>query len=413
MLRLLATLRIRLLGIVLLVALPALGLVLYSGLQQRRLAEGRSLAEARRLTDLACAEIDEAVRDSRVFLESLARVPEVQSGDVAACETLLRNVLSRRGGIAAAGLYLLDGERPPAPGSSAYGNIALVDLQGRVLASAVPLPGPVNVSDRLYFRRALATRAFAMGEYQIGRITGRPGLNVGYPVLGPDGAPRAVVFAAIDLGWLSTAPAAAPLPRGALLLVFDHQGTILARYPDGAGWVGRAFPDSPLVRTILARREGVTQAKGPAGVVRLWSFRPVAGAPDADAYVALGQVPSTVFAEADRGMRRALLALVLGALAAALLVSVSARVFILRPVDAIVATTRRLRAGEMAARTGATEAGEIGDMGRAFDAMAEDLQTRQHQLEQAAVALRASNETLQAVLSATPLAIVAVDRERR
>ncbi len=413
MIRALASLRLRLLGLALLVALPALGFVLYSGFEQRQLAKARSLTEARRLTDLACADIDEAVRDSRTFLQSLAQVPAVRRGEIPATESILRGVLRQKGSPLATGLSLGDNERAPSPGSSPYGNLGFADLQGRVLASGVPLPGPVNVSDRLYFQRALATRDFALGEYQVGRITGRPGLNVGYPVLGLDGSPRGVVFAAIDLGWLSTAPQPEPLPQGAVLLVLDHQGTVLARSPGGGRWVGSVFPDQPLVRTILARREGVVEATGLEGVDRLWTFRPVAGTEKADAFVALGLETSAIFGGADRSLRAAVLALLAGAAVVAFLLSLWARAFILKPVDTMVATTRRLRAGDMAARTGARDSGELGDLGRAFDEMAEDLQAREQQLERAAAALRASNETLQAVLTASPAAIVVLDCERR
>ena len=45
------------------------------------------------------------------------------------------------------------------------------------------MTGQVYVGDRVYFRRALETRDFAIGEYQIGRITGKATLNFGYPVL--------------------------------------------------------------------------------------------------------------------------------------------------------------------------------------------------------------------------------------
>jgi hypothetical protein len=75
MIRLLSSLRLRLLGLVLFVAIPALGLVLYQGYVQRRLAAASSLAEARRLTDGACDDIDVAVRDSRMLLDLLARLP--------------------------------------------------------------------------------------------------------------------------------------------------------------------------------------------------------------------------------------------------------------------------------------------------------------------------------------------------
>ncbi|HVP15031.1 MAG TPA: ATP-binding protein, partial [Terriglobales bacterium] len=407
-----SSLRIRLLGIVLLMALPAVGLVLDSGFRERRLAEARSLTEARGLTDRTCAGIDEALRDSRAFLESLARVPEVQRGNVRACEALFRSILRQRGSAVAERLYAPDGERA-APGKSPYQGIALAKLDGDVIASGVPLTRPVNVRDRRYFRRALATGAFAIGDYQIGRVTGRPGLNVACPVRDRQGKVSGVVFAAIDLAWVSSAPVGTSLPPGAILLVVDGQGTILARYPDGGSWVGRAVADAPAVRAILNRHQGVVRASGPAGIDRLWTFRPVEGAPEGGAFVALGLTPRIVFADADRITREALISLGICTVVAALLISLWAQWFLLRPVDAMVATVRRMRAGDMAARTNPSDSGELGDLGRALDAMAGELQRRHEQLEQAASALRTSNETLEAVLTASPAAIVALDCERR
>ena len=413
MIRLLSSLRLRLLGLVLFVAIPALGLVLYQGYVQRRMAEASSLAEARRLTDGACDDIDVAVRDSRILLDLLARLPEARRGDDAACEALFRDLLSGRGRAddeAGTGPAIASARRAH---SAPYGNIGLADLQGQVVASAVPLPAPVNVGDRLYFRRALATRAFAIGEYQMGRITKKPGLNVARPVFGPDGRPRAVVFAAIDLGWLSAAPAGDSLSPGAVFAVIDHHGTILARRPDPGRWVGRDLHDSPVIRAVLSHREGVIEAKGVDGVPRLWSFRPVEGTRDAAAYAMLGMDRKMVFAGADRVMRRSLLMLALTALVALFAAWLGARVFILRPVDAIVSAARRLRAGDMTARTSMTEPGELGDLGRSFDRMAVSLDDRQRELEGAAAAARENYETLQAVITASPVAIVVLDRERR
>ncbi len=413
MIRLLSSLRLRLLGLVLFVAIPALGLVLFQDHVQRRLAEAGSLAEARRLTDGACNDIDIAVRDSRMLLDLLARLPEMRRGDAAACEALFRDLLSGRdhdkdeGGT--------DPAAAPArhARSSLYANLGLADLRGQVVASGVLLPAPVNVGDRLYFRRALASRAFSVGEYQMGRITKKSSLNVARPVFGPDGRPRAVAFAAIDLGWLNTAPAGDSLSPGAVFAVIDHRGTVLARRPDPGRWVGRDLHDSPVIRAVLSRRAGVIEATGVDGVLRLWTFRPVEGTRDAAAYAMLGMDRRMVFASADRIMRRSLLLLALASLAALLAAWLGARVFVLRPVDALVSAARRLRAGDMAVRTSMTDPGELGDLGRSFDQMADSLQDRQRELERATAAVRESYETLQAVITASPVAIVALDRERR
>ena len=84
--------------------------------------------------------------------------------------------------------------------SPMYVNLGVAEPDGDLSCSAVPLQSSVNVSDRLYFRRAMETRRFAIGDYQIGRVTLIPSLNYGYPVLGDEGNVQAVVFAALHGG---------------------------------------------------------------------------------------------------------------------------------------------------------------------------------------------------------------------
>ncbi len=102
------------------------------------------------------------------------------------------------------------------------------------------------------------------------------------------------------------------------------------------------------------------------------------------------------------------------ALAAALAAAwLGARHFVLRPVDRILATAGRLRVGEMDARTGMAGPGELDTLGHAFDLTAQSLQDRQRELEGVADAARRNYETLRAVITASPAAIVVLDEKRR
>ncbi len=162
----LSSLRIRLLLLVLLAVLPAFGLILYSGLEQRRLAVMAIQEEALRLAQLASAEHARVIEGTRQLLITLAQVPAVTAGDSAACTALLAGLLRQ---------------------DLRYANIGVIKPGGEVLCSALPVAAPVNLADRPYFRRALETRAFAAGEYQIGRLTGKATINFGYPVLSRTG----------------------------------------------------------------------------------------------------------------------------------------------------------------------------------------------------------------------------------
>jgi hypothetical protein len=65
-----------------------------------------------------------------------------------------------------------------------YSVIVAATPDGRLLASSTPLTaGSVRISDRKYFRDALRTKDFSAGEYVMGRVSGVPVINYGYPVL--------------------------------------------------------------------------------------------------------------------------------------------------------------------------------------------------------------------------------------
>lgn len=51
---------------------------------------------------------------------------------------------------------------------------------------------------QLPVRDALATNTFAIGDYQTGRVTGKPTLTFGYPVTGPQGRPVAAMQERLD-----------------------------------------------------------------------------------------------------------------------------------------------------------------------------------------------------------------------
>ena len=132
---------------------------------------------------------------------------------------------------------------------SSYANLGVIGADGNVFCSGVPMTDQVYVGDRAYFRRARATRDFAVGDYQIGRITGKSTLNFGHPVF-VNGHLRVVLFAALDLTWLNEFAGRVGLPAGSMLTVIDRHGTVLARYPDHAKWVGKSMPESVVLKKL-------------------------------------------------------------------------------------------------------------------------------------------------------------------
>ncbi|HVP15417.1 MAG TPA: ATP-binding protein [Terriglobales bacterium] len=396
----------------LLAVLPTLGLVLYSGVEQRRRAEERSREQARHLTELACVNIDDALHDAQVMLETLTQTPELREGDAAVCERLFEQVLNREATHVPRSLHPariasrpLGGAREPGR-RMPYDAITLADLEGHVVAASPRTPGRTNVADQPWFKLAIATHTFSFSADPLTRGTQRPALDVGYRALGADGRVRGVLAVSVEMDWLGAAIATDQLPAGGELVVLDSRGTVLAHFPESARFVGQPYTDAPVVHEVLSRKQGEAEAASLDGAVRLWSFRPVTVAPGSDLFVALGFTPRVIYAEADRGTMYLTLVLALIVLTTSLALWLWAQRFILRPVDRLTRATSRLREGDLSARAQLEEVGELGDLGRSFDAMADELQSREQEL-------RASKQTTEAVLASSPVAIVTLSRSGR
>jgi signal transduction histidine kinase len=372
----LASVRARLLLLVLLAVIPALGLTFYTNLEERRLRKANVLEDAMRLSRLISADHERLVEDARRLLVNLARLPAVRDRNRTACNALFADLLTQQ---------------------SSYANLAGIDPDGNVFCSALPMTGPVYAGDRAYFRRALEMRDFTVGDYQIGRITRKATVNFGYPVLDDAGHIATVVVAALDLAWLNELASQAGLPPGSTLTVIDRNGTILSRYPDQAKWVGKVMPESLVLKAIAAQQgNGTAEAPGMDGIPRLFSFAPFGrAAQSANAYVSVGIPAAVAFAGANQILARNIVALGLVACIALIAAWVGGNLFIVRQVQALVGATKRVAAGELGARSGLPHGeGELSQLASAFDQMAESLE-RAHELRLLEEELRRKNYQLE------------------
>jgi signal transduction histidine kinase/CheY-like chemotaxis protein/HAMP domain-containing protein len=247
------------------------------------------------------------------------------------------------------------------------------------------LSEPVYAGDRAYYRQALATQDFAAGEYQIGRITGRPGINFGYPVFAENGQVSAVVFAALDLAWLNDLAANLHLAEGTVLLMVDRQGAILTRYPDDGQWGGQRVSGTFMTQATLSEQEATaTELVGLDGVPRLYIFAQLSNESQVGALLGVGIPIAAIYEAAVAELARNLTGLAIMALLFLALALVSADFLVLRRVKALVEAARRLGGGDLSARTGqAHDAGEMGVLAQTFDEMAESLERREAQHQRA------------------------------
>ncbi|MBN1579138.1 MAG: GAF domain-containing protein, partial [Anaerolineae bacterium] len=379
----LSSVRFRLLLLVLLAVLPVLGLTLYTHLEQRARAAAGAQETALRLVRLAVDRQDDTIRGTRQLLFALAQLPEMRGPDPDSCSGFLARLLDQY---------------------PHYVLLGVIGVDGEVLCSAPLAQGRVNLADRAYFQRARQTRAFAVGDYQIDRVTGKSTIHFGQPVLDGQGQVRAVVFASLDLAGLGELGADARLPDGSTLTILDRNGTILARYPDSGTWVGQSVPEASIVEAILAAQaEGTAETYGVDGVLRLFAFAPLSGTPTGeDVYLTIGIPTSVAFQEPDRVLSRNLVGL--GMVAALVLAAAwfGGDVFIVRRLRQLVAVAQKLSAGDLSVRTGwppgilfPHRKDELGQLATALDEMAESLEKEMAEHRSSEQALQAACQTLE------------------
>jgi PAS domain S-box-containing protein len=351
------------LGLLLVLAFcPVLGLTVYSAYlhQEEQLAENE--ASEMRLARQIATTYAQAIARAHELLGVFARVPAIRRLDASACNAMAAEIIRT---------------------SAQYANLSVALPNGDLFCSGVPATAPVNVRQMATFARALESRGFAVGDYVISLISGRPILGMAIPVLGQRSEVVAVAGVLLSVDWLNRVAATAALPEGARLSIVDGAGRIVVHHPDPERWVGKLVTSSAMFAAAArgdARYEGRAFDGAPSRV----SFATVAGVPaPAALHVGIAIDPERALAPLRAALYRDLGVLFGVALLAFAGAWVGTERTVLRRVNALLDATRRLAAGELGARAGVGRGpSELLQLGRAFDDMAAALQERELRLRE-------------------------------
>ena len=353
-----ASLRNRLLLLAALVFLPAFGLVIYGDNVQRELEIHAAQDNAVRLARLVAADQDRLLESPHQLLSSLASVRAIQQNDSAFCNTFLPNLMDQVDSI---------------------GSIAVADLNGDVWCSSTPLSSPVNLADRPYFQRAIQTRRLAISDYQIGRISKEPVVNIAIALYAPSGNLNGIVSASIKLAWLNRFASSAQLPVDSILSVTDANHTFVVHYPDPDNWVGKPMTVTALLQAFQTQIEGdVIEATEKDDVPRLYAFAPLAGELKGAGFHATVSIPTSIaYTNIGKTLNGELVSLALVTILAMVAAWLVGDVMIVRRVRALTQTAQELTAGNLNARTGQMYGiSELSELARRFDEMAHTIQQR-------------------------------------
>ena len=355
--------RTQLLLLAFIVAIPAACIIVYSGIQTRNDAIHDARVETQRLVANIAAEQQNLINSAQQLSIALAQLPEVKRHNSVKVESILRDILKL---------------------NTQYSNIFIADLKGWVWASAVPTKPPFVISDRRYFKNALASGQLSSGEFVISRATTHPVFNISYPLKNDRGTLEGIISVGLDLRAFKEVLERAKLSDGANFVLLDHKGIVLYRAVGSTDHFGKPY-DPALFKLMQESRDedtffGISGFTGKPNIITYRKLR-LPGEQEPYMYVRAGILATAALADANKMLIRNLslfTAFLLLAIHFAWLVgkrSIADRITLLEKAS------KNLAAGNLNVRVSdLVSGGELGRLGQTFDAMASQLLQREQAL---------------------------------
>jgi diguanylate cyclase (GGDEF)-like protein len=256
--------------------------------------------------------------------------------------------------------------------------LSVVAPNGRISCSTVANRIGLNTSDRPYFQDALRNRTFVLGNYLASRPRGGMVLVGAAPIVNDVDEVDGVIAAGFELPWIARIAAETARRPGAMMLVLDDMGAVLAAYPEQDKWLHKTFDASPLMAAMRARIDGMVTAEGVDGVRRIFGFARI---PDTNAHLAIGLDESEVLQRVAHEMRTSYIQFAVIGLVVLFGVWFGGEHAIVRPLRSLARVASYIGHGNLTTNTGQRRwAAEFAPLAAALDGMAKRLAEREHDL---------------------------------
>ncbi len=356
-------LRVRILLIIAVTMIPAFVILLFMADEEKKLAIQHSREEAFGLIHSVSKEQEHNINETRRLLAGLASNEQIRSGNYIASKGALDAFIKH------------------------YPNhlsISLVDTDGYIIYTTPGGHNWFNQSGQQHFRKTMDSLQFTVGTYQTDMISGKSSIPLSFPVLSEPGHIQSVLVVNLDLDKLSEQLSEAPMPRDSCLALWDQNGTIIAHYPDPEKHVGKTAEGNDIWDAIVGGNDkDMVEATDPQGTTRFFAFKKLRNDMGAGhLHLSVGISKETVLASVNRIMYRTYL--IIGMIALLMIITALTGVngLILHGFNSLLSTTKELAQGKMNARTNIPHgAGELGELARAFDNMAEIIENREQELK--------------------------------
>ncbi|HSV35170.1 MAG TPA: PAS domain S-box protein [Ramlibacter sp.] len=387
-------LRAALAVLVLIAIAPVFGVVVQASLSEQQGRLARAQASLAAVVDMGAAHQERLIEGARQMLVAISISPPVYGDDLPACVSYMKKLQSLH--------------------PEAYGTFGLLDARGDLACRAVPPSAPVNSSDRLFFRRAVQTGHFAIGEFSISRASGGRVLTFGLPVFRESGELRGVAYLALDVGQADQQLRSIALSPDTTLLMLDAGGVLLASAGAGSLAAGVRVTEPFLRKAIEGGQAVVERASGSDGEEWLFALRPVGRPGEAGLFVA-GMVSSAaITAPSERRLYAQLGAMALISLLAAVLAWMFGDRVVARPIARMVQRLNDMRRDELRLDLPpARGALELRQLDQGFQEMARTLVERSVQRDGAMAEMAGQKNLVESILESMAEGVVVIDRRGR
>ena len=391
------SIQVRLILLVLLSVLPALGIILHTGFADKK----KDVENAKKnilQTVGNIAGLQETITAStKQMLKNIAQYRDVQNGDMKACNTLFQALLRNS-------LY--------------HDNIFAARQDGTLFGTGVGTPA-FSVADREYFQRAMATREFVAGEYVVSRTNNAPSLDFAFPIINEENHLQGIVAASVRLDTYKRLLLKMEFPEGAIVEIEDRNGIRLCSIfqsngAEGEG-IGQSLPKK--IWSIISgpQQSGTFTEEGPDGIRRIYGFLQLRlNAGDKPyLFIRVGIPEKSALSPANTRLDHDLLLFGIASCLALAAAYFLGNLTIVNPIKQLVGISRQMGTGDFNLRSGISHAsgGEIGLLARSFDLMASALSARESERLESEESIRQLSEQNQLILNTAGEGIVGLDAQ--
>jgi diguanylate cyclase (GGDEF)-like protein len=277
-----------------------------------------------------------------------------------------------------------------------FTGILTIRPDGSLFCDSLRTGRTLDLRDRDYFNRALATKGSVVIEPVFGRLTNMAVLQIAYPARDEFERLQFILLASLDLNKLMKEQTR-DLPPGLDVLLVDGKGTVLGRLPapSRADGPGGSIANSPLFRLAGQHaggsQESIQELTNADSETEVWAVADTLAVGGVKMHVIVGRSKSALVAVPNQRLAEDMA--ILGLLSVLLFAGVwlLVELGIRSQIGRIVVMAKRLGAGDLAARVlPPYPSGELGSLMSVLNGTAASLERQRHDIEDLNAKLRRS-----------------------